>query len=122
MKKLSPRKLGAIEITAEVVPMAIGEKNERPSLTRMILAADSATGMVFPPDVSKAEDDPTESVLKALTNAFLARGAYPSEVRHRGSFTAIKPFLDALGIASRVTKKLPACDNAFAGMRQFGVF
>lgn len=105
---------GTIEADFFHFPIPIGKPNERKMAVRMALAADAASGMIFPP--ATAEPDRAEADVLAATilTAVDSSGAIPAAivVRTPRQKAALASLAESLGAELRFSSELPAVDNA----------
>jgi uncharacterized protein DUF6930 len=111
---------GVIELDYFATMMPIGGKNERKACSGMALAVDAKQGFLFPPGLT-GPPDPGESLVTALCGAIDAGKALPEEIRLQSERVkiCIAPVAEALGLSLRVVRRLPAFDEARAGLLEF---
>ncbi len=99
----------------------VGKAHERNTLACFALAVDGATGIVYAPETT----DSTVPAAEALANAFLksvqATRCIPKEVRVRTKalMDSLTPLMSSLGVVVKVSRKLPAADEARSHLLQF---
>ena len=113
---------GAMELDLVLTGAPIGKKNERKACACIALAADAASGIVYPPDLTASGGAAAaDSLAKAFFNAVQMNRALPREVRVRNerSRKSLAPLLESFGVEIRVSPKLRAVDEARSHLLQF---
>jgi hypothetical protein len=105
---------GVFEVDHFFSTAKIGGKNERKACLRVGMAADAATGIVFPPVLAKPEDATADILVTAIVKAMQTARCLPREVHvtHETSKLLLEPLATELGFAVRVRKSMAALELA----------
>jgi hypothetical protein len=112
---------GVIELDQLLSGAPIGTKNERKAITRVSLVVDSQTGIVLGFEVAEPGSLAGDSLAKALVKTVLANRTLPKQVvvRTQQMKDCLAPLVESLGMGIRVSRKLPAADEARLHLLQF---
>lgn len=119
-RKASGKVAGAWELDRFTLDSLIGRNNERPRLSAITMAADAASGFIFPPSMTEYADDTGEALYGALLGAIESLGAIPAKL-HVGKTTfkdCLAPLTAELGIPVEVKKALPAIAACRRAMKE----
>jgi hypothetical protein len=112
---------GVMELDFILNGTPIGKKSERKASACFALAVDEESGMVLAPDISADNSPPAELLVKVFINGVQSTRTLPKEVKVRSQRLkeSIAPLLESLGVTVRVSKRLPAADEARAHLLGF---
>jgi hypothetical protein len=112
---------GVLELDLTYSATAVGEKGQRAACAALALAVDAESGMVLAPDVAVSSLPAGDALAKVFLKAIQVEKALPREVRVRNQRfqETLAPLMEFFGTKVRVAKKLPAMDEAMAGLLQF---
>lgn len=112
---------GVMELDHMFSAVATGDRNERKSCTCVALAVDADTGFLYAPELTSSSVPPAEAMAQAFVNAVQATRMFPREVRvrHESFRDCLGPLLHSFDVAIRVQRRLPAMDEARAGLTAF---
>jgi len=112
---------GVMELDLTYSGAAIGKKGERNSCAAIAIAVDAESGMVLAPEVSDSSVAAGDTLTKVFLKAIQTTRILPREVRVRSKKLkdSLTPLMESLGVAVRVARKLPACDEAISHLLGF---
>jgi len=112
---------GEMELDYIFSGVPVGKKNERKLCASIAVAADADSGMVYAPEVIDARVPCGDALARVFLKAIQSSHALPTEVRVRSR--KLKDSLDqlmkSLGVKLRVSRRLPALDQARAHLLGF---
>jgi hypothetical protein len=105
---------GVFEVDHFFSSVMTGEKNERKACLRVGMAADAATGIVFPPVLAKPEDATADILVTAIVKAIQTARCLPREVHvtDKTFKVLLEPLAEELGFSVRVRKSMAALELA----------
>ena len=105
---------GVIELDHILAGIPIGKKNERKACASISLAVDAESGIVYASEVTDSRVTAGDGLAKVFLKAIQASRTLPKEVQVRSQRLkdCLAPIIEPLGVAIRVTSRLPAMDEA----------
>ena len=105
---------GVFEVDHFFSTAKIGEKNERKACLRVGMAADAATGIVFPPVLAKPEDATADILVTTIVKAMQTARCLPREVHvtDKTFKMLLEPLAEELGFSVHVRKSMAALELA----------
>jgi hypothetical protein len=112
---------GAMELDISYSGVSIGKKGERNSCAAVAIAVDAESGMVLAPEIANASDPAGDTLAAAFAKAIQTSRRLPKEVKVRDPKfkESLVPLMESFGVKLRVAKRLPAAEQALAGLLEF---
>jgi hypothetical protein len=112
---------GVIELDHIFAGTPIGKKNERKACASIALAVDAESGTVYAPEATDSRVAAGDALAKVFLKAIQASRTLPKEVHVRSQRLkdCLAPIMKPLGVAIRVTSRLPAMDEARSHLLRF---
>jgi len=112
---------GVMELDHFFPGTPIGKKNERKACASIALAVDAESGIVYAPEATDSRVAAGDALAKVFLKAIQASRTLPKEVHVRSQRLkdCLAPIMELLGVAIRVTSRLPAMDEARSHLLRF---
>jgi hypothetical protein len=112
---------GVIELDHILAGTPIGKKNERKACASIALAVDAESGIVYAPEATDSRVAAGDALARVFLKAVQASRTLPKEVHVRSQRLkdCLAPIMEPLGVAIRVTSRLPAMEEARSHLLRF---
>ena len=112
---------GVMELDHILAGTPIGKKSERKACASIALAVDAESGIFYAPEATDSRVTAGDALAKVFLKAIQASRTLPKEVHVRSQRLkdCLAPIMEPLGVAIRVTSRLPAMDEARSHLLRF---